>query len=79
MLIAATGHSDAQNPHSSQNSSSIEAVPSSMSIACGGQTSTHFSQPVHASLSMSGIIAAFPSDTLRGWRYAAFSAAWRRL
>ncbi len=77
--IASAGHSAAQKPHSSQNSSSMRAFPSLSTIACGGQASRHCRHPVQVSSSIRGIISAFLSDSLREWRYGAASVAWHHL
>ena len=79
MRMASAGHSAAQKPHSSQNSSSTRANRSLSSMARGGQTSMHFLHPVHFSPSMSGITSLYPSDRLHVWRCAGASASWRPL
>jgi len=62
MWMASTGQTAAQKPHSSQNVSSMCALASMVSMACGGQISEQRPQSVHKSLSISGIIAYFHSE-----------------
>lgn len=76
--IASAGHSDAQEPHSTQSSGLMRATPSTIEIALDGQTSTQVVQPVHFALSTLYTLASrfsvrrwFGKDSL----YAAFTAA----
>jgi len=49
-VIAFTGQTETQLPHSMQDSST-SALPSTIEIASTGQVPTQVSQPMHASLS----------------------------